>query len=369
VEERLDKQLELEKEQMELEQETQKTYEDMIRSLVTQRELWTLTNDEREIATQLLDAQAQAQGRLNDEQLRQIEIELRRTQKIVPRDEQFSDFKDFEGAKGFMGREFLADMRTFGQEMAIIFGPGGTLHSGLLGVTESMSDIIAHSIVFGDSWNDTVEAIKGVGRMIVTEVLSSLIRIPIQMAINETIASALRTKATTETVAQSVVITETMAPAAAATSLATAGGNSVGATTAIIGVAALAAGVLAGAALFEDGGYTGDGGRGAVAGLVHGKEFVLHADATRKYRGEAEAMNAGTYRAGGGRQEMNVYITNQAPGVEFETRRIDENTMEVIARRVVRETAPAVIAEDLQSPQSKTGRAIAQTTSAKRTRS
>jgi hypothetical protein len=44
---------------------------------------------------------------------------------------------------------------------------------------------------------------------------------------------------------------------------------------------------------FERGGYTGDGGRSQVAGLVHGREFVVNAQATQKNRGLLEAMNAG----------------------------------------------------------------------------
>jgi tape measure domain-containing protein len=362
VEERLEKQLEIELEAMKVEEETQKTYEEMLRGLVIEQELWHLTNSEREIAAGLMDAQAQAQGRLNDEQLRTLEIEMRKVQRLNPSEMP----EDFAGAQDFMGQQFLDDMRTFGQEMAIIFGPGGLLHQGLQNVVGSMSDVIAHSIVFGQSWNDTAEAIKGIGRMILQEILSSLIRIPIQMAINETIASTLRAKATAETVAQQGTIAAASIPAATGVSLATAGTNGIGASAAIIGVAALAAGVLAGAALFEDGGYTGNGATSGVAGLVHGKEFVLHADATSRYRREAEAMNAGTYKPGGGGTQVQVSILNQAPGVEFETRRVDDQHIEIVARRVANEVAADAVARDLRSPQSKVGRAITSTTTAKR---
>ncbi len=46
---------------------------------------------------------------------------------------------------------------------------------------------------------------------------------------------------------------------------------------------------------YKQGGYTGSGGINDVAGVVHGKEFVAHAEATRKYRPELEAMNDGSY--------------------------------------------------------------------------
>lgn len=272
-----------------------------------------------------------------------------------------------DGAMNVMGQEFLANVRTVGQELALIFGPGGTLQQGMHGVVGSLSDAIGYSIAFGRSWNDTAEAIQNIGRSIIAEIISSLIRIPIQMGINEAIASGLRAKATAETVAQAGTVTAAMAPAAAATSLATAGTNSAGATAAIIGVAGLAAGVLAGVALFEDGGYTGNGSRGGVAGLVHGKEFVLHADATSKYRGEAEAMNAGTYRPGGG--SMRVTIVDQTDGgTQWETRQVDDEHIEIIATRVAQRVAPQAVADDLRSPQSRVGRAMSQTTTSKKVR-
>jgi hypothetical protein len=81
-------------------------------------------------------------------------------------------------------------------------------------------------------------------------------------------------------------------------------------------------------------------------------------------------MNAGTYKpGGGGSTRVQVSIVNQAPGVEFDTRQIDDKHIEIIARRVARETAPEAVAQDLQSPQSKTGRALTGSYSVTRRRS
>lgn len=44
---------------------------------------------------------------------------------------------------------------------------------------------------------------------------------------------------------------------------------------------------------FADGGFTGNGDRKAVAGVVHGQEFVVNAAATAKNRGMLEAINTG----------------------------------------------------------------------------
>lgn len=44
---------------------------------------------------------------------------------------------------------------------------------------------------------------------------------------------------------------------------------------------------------FEQGGYTGDTGTREIAGVVHGKEYVVNATATARNRAALEAMNAG----------------------------------------------------------------------------
>lgn len=60
-------------------------------------------------------------------------------------------------------------------------------------------------------------------------------------------------------------------------------------------------GLLGGLLGFASGGYTGDGGTQKPAGVVHGKEFVVNARATKKNRRLLEAMNAGApgYAQGG----------------------------------------------------------------------
>jgi hypothetical protein len=44
---------------------------------------------------------------------------------------------------------------------------------------------------------------------------------------------------------------------------------------------------------FEEGGYTGNMGTKAIAGVVHGQEFVMHAKATKQFRPVLEQMNRG----------------------------------------------------------------------------
>ncbi len=58
---------------------------------------------------------------------------------------------------------------------------------------------------------------------------------------------------------------------------------------------------------FKDGGYTGNMGKNQVAGVVHGQEYVLNAEATKRVgRGTLDALNnGGTLESGGG---VNVII-------------------------------------------------------------
>lgn len=51
--------------------------------------------------------------------------------------------------------------------------------------------------------------------------------------------------------------------------------------------------IKTGVQLYKTGGYTGDASPGAIAGLVHGKEFVVNAENTAKFRPILEAMNKG----------------------------------------------------------------------------
>ena len=61
---------------------------------------------------------------------------------------------------------------------------------------------------------------------------------------------------------------------------------------------------------FSTGSYTGNMGVNDVAGVVHGKEYVVNARNTTKYRDQLEQMNRGTYKEGGNVQ-VNNYGSNK----------------------------------------------------------
>ena len=69
-------------------------------------------------------------------------------------------------------------------------------------------------------------------------------------------------------------------------------------------------------AQFMDGGYTGDGPRGGVAGVTHGQEFVVNSAATARNRALLEDINAGR-SANTGSSPVTV-IVNAPPGSKVE---------------------------------------------------
>lgn len=146
-----------------------------------------------------------------------------------------------------------------------------------------------------------------------------------------------------------------------------------------LGVAAAAAAITAGMANvaairsqgigFRQGGYTGDMARSAVAGAVHGQEYVMNAETTRRIGVEnLDRMQRGG-SAGGG---INVSIQNFGTSKEFEVEQISENEIRVIARdeadKSVAKNAPRVIAAEIVNPNSKVSKSLRDSTNTGRQR-
>lgn len=108
----------------------------------------------------------------------------------------------------------------------------------------------------------------------------------------------------------------------------------------VISVGISAAANVAKIAGFESGGYTGNGGTSDVAGMVHGREFVVHADATAKNRATLEAMNRGQVvdGNGGGGSNVTVIVNNKVDGTKATQEQRDTpngREIEVTIERVV----------------------------------
>lgn len=119
---------------------------------------------------------------------------------------------------------------------------------------------------------------------------------------------------------------------------------------------------------YKQGGYTGNFGEDEVAGVVHGKEFVVNARATAENRPILEAMNAGVARGAVTKQtpvqqsQLNVSITNQIPNAQFDVVQIDEKQVEIIAKRVVSSEVDGYVAANLDNPNSRTSKALGKNT-------
>jgi len=132
---------------------------------------------------------------------------------------------------------------------------------------------------------------------------------------------------------------------------------------------------------FKTGGYTGNGGVNDVAGVVHGREYVMNAQTvrnvgvgtldriqrsgevpTRAYRAPEASRAAG----------MNVRVENYGTPQEYDVKQISETDVILIARDVakkaVRDEAPGVISADMGNPNSRTSRALGQYTTTQRRR-
>lgn len=98
---------------------------------------------------------------------------------------------------------------------------------------------------------------------------------------------------------------------------------------------------------FSTGGYTGNMGVNDIAGVVHGKEYVVNARNTVKYRDTLEQMNRGSYKEGG-----NVQVNNYA-GVGVTARQ--ENGLTIID---VRNEIERKMRSDMGNPNSAVSKSI-----------
>jgi tape measure domain-containing protein len=127
------------------------------------------------------------------------------------------------------------------------------------------------------------------------------------------------------------------------------------------------------------GGYTGDGPTGEVAGLVHGQEYVVNAEATRRYRPMLEALNRGSSGAGGGGSpgkagasgtQVNVKIENYTPSNISVER--NGNDIRIIAREealaAVQTHTPSIVARDIINANSRVSKALSSHTTTGRKR-
>ncbi|MGQ1539563.1 tape measure protein [Acinetobacter baumannii] len=111
---------------------------------------------------------------------------------------------------------------------------------------------------------------------------------------------------------------------------------------------------------FSSGGYTGNMGRGDVAGVVHGQEYVLNAAATKRVGVDTlNAINSGQSldKASTNQPIVNIY---NLPGQTAEVTQNDDGSLDVRIRQIAGEVAEQVFLQGIQNPNSRISKAFKQ---------
>ena len=129
--------------------------------------------------------------------------------------------------------------------------------------------------------------------------------------------------------------------------------------------------------LFRDGGFTGNRGVNDPAGIVHGQEFVMNAQATRRNRPLLESLNNGgrvPVAAGGGSNvsfNQKVVVNNHS-NAQVATRTNSNGDLEVMIREIanneIGRQTPKLMANEQRNPNSRFSKAQGERTNTKRRR-
>jgi tape measure domain-containing protein len=211
---------------------------------------------------------------------------------------------------------------TFASQMTSIFGPGGTLVKGF-------ADAAANAIVMSESLSDLRRALVDVLNSVQKQALSSLIQLPMNLALG------------------------------ALTNSLTGGGATSSLTSEAGGVRMLSAAEAStvGQPKFASGGFTGYGSPSAPAGIVHGQEYVLNADATRRMgKQNLDLINKGATPSSGS-TPTSITINNNA-GVQVEAREMSPGQIEVMITKAIRDQTGRVVAGLINDPNSSVSRSM-----------
>lgn len=185
-------------------------------------------------------------------------------------------------------------------------------------ISDGFSDSIGRAIVQGESLRQTFANVAQQG---VQQLISSIVKLGVQWALTQALGDTLQKSSlatqTAASVAAGGTVAAAWAPAAAAVSLATQGGNAVPAALGIKSVNTLS--MMMAKIGFRNGGYTGNGAESEIAGVVHGKEYVMTASTVRRVgRDNLDAIQSGapvssvastaSYSGGGGGNGTNVVV-------------------------------------------------------------
>lgn len=284
-----------------------------------------------------------------------------------------------------------SEVSEVGKIFAETLGPGGR-------VIDGVSRTFAEAIVMGKDWK---QSLKEVAATILTDLLQSLIKMGLNMAMNAILGQSLQAGATAASVGQAAAVTAAWTPAAAVTSLATAGTNAAPAATGMTTIFSLLAaliGGIGGMAGHATGGLIrgpGTGTSDSIPAWLSNGEYVINAKAANANLPLLEMINGGkkvnpplggvlkfsrggmvgsstvhSFPTGGAAQVMrqgspnvNVSIVNNAPGVVVERQQgTSPEDIRMIVRAEMGRSMPSMMSNEIANPYSPASKQLRQTT-------
>jgi hypothetical protein len=269
--------------------------------------------------------------------------------------------------------EGLSQFKTVGQEIK------DTYQDVFKTLSDGFADSIGRAIVYG---KDLGSSLKEVARQGIGELISGMIKLGIQYAINATLGESIATASTAASTAQAAVVATAWAPAAAMVSLASFGANAGAADAGIVITSALAQS-LAAIPGHATGGYISGPGTStsdSILSRLSAGEYVVNAAATARNRNLLDAINKGgnatapqtfNHSQDNARMQTHVEVHNYG-SQHVEVQQLTEDRVRVIVREetphIVANHAPRVISQEIANPNSSTSKAITRNVTSQRIR-
>lgn len=298
--------------------------------------------DEYALRSDILQ-QAHAAGIITTQQLSLEMTKLRESSNIGELSFAESFNAEFQSALG-AAQNFEA---SFGKITANTFGT----------FSQEVGNAATDMLLFGATGE---EAMQRVAQAVVGQLISSLVQLGVQWAVNAAIGQGIATASLAATAATASATTAAWAPAAALASLATLGSNSAPALAAVTGTVASTQAIAASSAAipgFAEGGFVHGAGTGtsdSITAKLSAGEFVMPARETSRHAPELNAMRSGTYS--GGRGAPAITIINQTTG------RIDSAEAKYVTRDelvlTIREEVPAIVEGEIGNEYSRTNKVL-----------
>lgn len=239
-------------------------------------------------------------------------------------------------------------------------------------VQNGFADSIGRAIVMSE---DLSSALQNVAQTALSQLISSLIKLGIQYAVNAALGQSIAVAATAATAAQAAAIASAWAPAASLASLATSGANAAGAATALSSVTTLAQSLALAVPAFASGGSVygpGTGTSDSILARLSNGEFVVNAKAANENRPLLDHLNkGGKASAVSQKATVNINVINNSSAA-ISVEQISETEFRIIAeeeaRKVLARNGDSVFASHVANPNSKTSRALGSNLTASRRR-